>query len=250
EQRVLNCESSREFITAMTYLRGAQDMRLSEPVARQVAMGVAAGCTGAAGRFIGVTDLLKKAGLDSASAMDIGQQAANQSEEAAAAFQSVFKQAFLKSYLDLDLADALRLARQLSLDFAGDASTARDDFTAIVGFCLRPRQLNLPKPACAKLASRIAGYSSRTDEDGDSVAEPFIAAVDFLTDAKDPNLTTGDAMKIAEELVAVSPYAVDNFQQAYAYAVAPSGLKLERSEAVRFAKQIAGHSARNLEVHH
>jgi len=244
EKPVIDCEAAQEFMTTMTYLRSAKDMNLAEPLMRTVALGVASGCTGAAGRFIAVTELLKKSGLDSASAIDIGTQAAQRSDEAAEAFRDIFKQAFLKSYLDLDLADALRLARKLSLDYAGKPQVARGDFAGMVHFCQEPRHLNLPKPACAKLAARIAAYGEGSDDD--AIAEPFISAFDFLIGGDGPHLTTGDAMKIAEELVAVSPFAVDNFQQAFTYAVAPSGLKMERGEAVRFAQQVAKRSTGSL----
>ena len=246
EKPVTDCESAQEFKTTMTYLRAAKEMKLAEPVMRTVALGVASGCTGAAGRFIAVTELLKKSGLDSASAIEIGGQAAQRSDGAAEAFSSIFKQAFLKSNLDLDIADALRLARKLSLDYTGSPATAQDDFAGIVHFCQEPRHLNLPKPACAKLAARIAAYGEGAEHSAN--AEAFITAFDFLTEDDGPHLTTADAIIIAEALVAVSPFAVDNFQQAFAYAVAPSGLKMERGEAVLFSQQVAKHSTGTLKV--
>ncbi|MCM2279207.1 MAG: hypothetical protein NDJ89_14115 [Oligoflexia bacterium] len=234
-----DCSSAKEYITAHEYLRQEKDLQVPEADARKLALHIAAGCTGSANRFIRVSRLLIGSGLSSSDALKLGQDFAARSEAETETFLTVFKRAFLKEQLDLDIGASVRLAKSLTLEFEGDQAAVKNDFETVLDFCTRTDSLNLPRPQCGVFAAEIARAGQ---EWGGSVARPFLDAMQFLRANPGPNLSSGDALKLARELVKHGPLAPANFTQGYRYASAESGLNLARNEAVAFARELASKS--------
>lgn len=228
-----SCTTTREFITTLEYLRDQKDFKLRDGDARAIASKVAQACTGAAERFIQVTDVLAKSGLSADDSVRAGLEFSSRSKADVAAFLTVFKEAFLSEHLDLDLRSALQLSRSLTTGFDGDVTAVSDDFRSLVDFCVGEK-LGLPRPECAEFAARNA----RKGEPTGGIARPFIRIYDFLVSRDGPRLTTAQALKTAEQLIAAGPAAADNFIVGYRYAASRTGLQLSSSDAIEFARDL------------
>lgn len=230
------CPASREYITALEFLRSSQSLKLPEPEARKLAEEISKGCAGAAERFVRVSGLLGRAGLSGREATEIGKRFAIGTAAEVDTFVTVFKRAFAEEYLDLELGDALRMALSLAKEFAGDQPQVRADFEKLLAFCTEEKYLGLPKPQCGAFASRIA---AKGEPWNGGVAGPFIRGFEYFTSSRGPSLASGEALKVSEALLAAGPGAFENFSQAYGYATTESGLGLGREDAIKFARQLA-----------
>ncbi|MGE4232247.1 MAG: hypothetical protein AB7F43_02860 [Bacteriovoracia bacterium] len=231
------CDTTKEYITALEFLRVEKNFAIAEPEARKLALEVSKGCSGSAERFIRIVKLLVKAEVGSKDAIQAGLKFAGKTEIEADAFVSIFKTSFVADSLDLDLATSIDLAHSLSSGFDGDHKVALKDFYHLVGFCLDYEGIDLPRPACAKMAARIA---RTTKVHKQSVYHSFKEAYMFMsTSGKGPHMDNGQATRKAEELVAIAPRAVDNYIVAYRYAVAEKGLGMSVPDALSFADKMA-----------
>lgn len=231
---IVACDAYREYVTVYNYLLDKKAIAFTKDQASRTAFQVARGCDGAAGRFIRVFDLLINAKLTLQQSSEIAQEVAQSGDDSAENFAEVFKAAFLEKNLDLSLQDALDLARELS--FKG--RWIRQDYVKIVGYCLAAQGLALSKPQCATLARdfAVSGDASRER----SVADALVEMMDFLRADKDgPKLTSAEALKMTQEVLAVGPEAVRNFIPGYKFAVDKNQLALDRSKAVDFARKLA-----------
>ena len=84
------CSSSREYITALEYLRDKKEYSLGEEDARRLAEKISSGCTGAAKRFIRVSSLLVKAELATKDAVETGAEFALKTDVEADTFIDIF----------------------------------------------------------------------------------------------------------------------------------------------------------------
>lgn len=231
------CTPAREFIATMNFLRDRPAFGLKDDKSKEVALAVAAGCRGAAKRFIQTTDILIQAGIPSAAAIETAVLIGKGEEDQGDAFLAVFKSAFLPRGLDMKAEEALAIANALSIEFRGSRKKAVRDFELLVEFCIESSSIDLPKPKCGEIASKIASKGQNND---DGVAKPFIRTIEFLTSSSDgPQLVLYQAITIAESLALNSPNALDNYVQAYKWVTSKAGMSLERKDAVELAKTIA-----------
>jgi hypothetical protein len=229
-----SCTTTREFITTLEYLRDQRDFKIRDDEERKIASKVARGCTGAAERFIQVTDVLSASGLSADDSVRTGLQFASRTKTEVAAFITVFKEAFLAEHLDLDMRSALELSRSLSSGFDGDVTAVSKDFQTLVDFCLGER-IGLPRPACAEFA---AATTRKGQQWNGGIARPFIRIYEFLTSTDGPHLTTGQALKVAGGLIVAGPDSADNFIVGYKYAASRNGLRLSSIDAIEFARDL------------
>jgi hypothetical protein len=230
-----SCASAREFITTHEYLRSSKDWRLTPDQARELAAEVARGCTGAAGRFVRVSETLLRAGLGIQDAARYAKQAAQLDGAAAQAFLTIFRLGFQREHLDLDLRTSLDLASSLSLQLEGDSEQAARDFAAITAFCAGESQLDLPKSECARVAARSARSGLKFEQ---SMGKPFERMVEFVRSSNGPGLPIRPAIELTQSVLDQGPQAVENFRQAYLYAADESGLALPRDKALAFARRM------------
>lgn len=231
------CTIAQEYITTLEFLRDRRELEVPEKEAREMAEKVAAGCTGSAKRFIRVAQVVSKAGLSAHDAVKTGLEFVTRTDREAETFITVFQKSFLKEYLDLDLRAAMRMAHALSTQFEGDQLAVRGDFERLVEYCVGATNLDLPRPECGAWAARIARQGDRFSG---GVAEPYLAIFEFARSGEPgPGLTTGNALKLAEELVAFGPGVDQNFIRGYRYAASPSGLALTQNDALAFARRMA-----------
>ncbi len=239
------CQSSKEFITTLEFLRDDPEFAVAPYNSTTVAEEVSSGCTDAAQRFISSYRLLRKAGVNISEAMTLSKSLAQRDNETFEVFSEIFMSLFSANGLDLDLSQSLKVARSLSIDFDGPAQDAFSDFQTIIKFCTSDKTLDLPTPLCAQLAQRIAAEGAHT---GQKVAYHFIFAFNYLTAKGGADLPTSEALKLSEEIVRYHPAALSNFIPAYLYAISETGLGLDKKSALRFATKMASQSRKPTHV--
>ena len=230
------CQTTREFITVLEFLRSDSDFKPPEAEARDLALKVAEGCSGSARRFIRVAKALSSAGSTRKDATRIALKFSTGSDAETDAFSSVFRKSIAEDSLDLDLDSALKIALSLSKGFSGNLTKVRDDYEKLVDYCSNSTNLGLPRAQCGSFAARIVSASEKWE---DGVALPFITSFEYLKSEKGPALIMADALRLAEDLSKQGPSAHENFAQAYQYALSSSGLGLTRDEAIKFARKIS-----------
>lgn len=230
------CTSTREYVTALEFLRGHAEFSLNDAQAQDVAEKIAKGCTGAADRFARVAGMLLKANVGSKDSVRVGMEFALKTDAQAQGFVTVFRYSYLQSYLDMDPFSALQLAHSVTANYTGDVDQARSDFVRIVQFCMDRDGLDLPRPQCGAMAARIAQMGSDFEK---GIAQEFIEFYRFAVSSSGPSLTAGDALRLAQQTVEKGPTAPANFKDAYRYGVSNSGLKLTQSDALKFAQKMA-----------
>jgi hypothetical protein len=235
------CLSTREFITTLEFLRDHKEFSLDESKLRELAHKVSQGCTGASKRFIQITNVLVKAGIPTKAALEAALTMATSTDEATAAFISIFKGAFLESMLDMDTKSALEIAMDLSHSFSGNRKHVQDNFNQLAEFCVSKKSLDLPVQQCGKMAARVIKSAENFDF---KISRDFIALFEYLTGKPSTNLPTYQALEIAEYAVKFGPEAKDNFIKAYEYALAKKGFDVAAKDAIEFGKTMASRSVK------
>ncbi len=235
------CLATREFVTTLEYLREHREFSLSETNAQALSHKISSGCTGASKRFIKVTNTLVKAGVPTQRSMEIATRFSDGSDEASTAFLMIFTGAYVENLLDLDVSQALTIALELSEAGSADAKLLEKNFNTLVEFCVAKKSLDLPLVQCAQLGARVMKNGAAL---GFPVARDFIEVYRFLTEDKKVNLTSGEALKVAEEVTKHGPEATKNFIAAFEYAVSKKGLDRNVKEAVEFGTTMALRSVR------
>jgi hypothetical protein len=234
-----SCTATREYVTTLEYLRDRKELAIPEADARKVAQETAKGCSGAARRMIRVSSMLSKAGFGSKDSLENGLAFAKSTDEATDTFVTIFQRAFLPEHLDLDLQASLSMAQSLTRGFEGDTVAVRKDFEKLVDFCASSKNLDLPKPQCGVFAARVAKLGQ---EWKGGIYPGFVKVFDFARSEKGVQVPTGQALKIAEKIVAAGPDSPENFISAYRYAVSKRGLGMNEKAALDFATEMGAAS--------
>jgi hypothetical protein len=231
-----DCTSAKEFITTYRFLQETRSTALSPADAQRLSLKVAEGCDGAAARFIKTFTLLQKAGIVHGDAINQASDMASKDAITAKTFDGVFTRCFAGDGLDLDLATAVRLARQIAFDYDGNKTFAEADFVELVKYLSSPAGGTMAHQASAQLAARLL---TAADIHKKAVAQDFAKSVDYLTSSAGPNLTRPDALQLAEKLLFIGPAARDNFREAYQFAQSAKGMNKERPTAIKLALDVA-----------
>ena len=238
-EKIQNCHSTKEYITTFRYLEGKKIFSLKKNDIMKVADTVSKGCSGAAKRFIEITDLLVKAEVETSESIKIAMEFSAKNDQTVNTFITIFKETFLKEYLDLDVVSAISFSKKLSLEKEGDPTMIKNDFQKIVKFCLDQKNLDLSGPKCSDLASKIALSGTKFNIE---MAPIFLEHFDFLTDKDGVNLSTYKALEISLKLIGGGPLSAENFKDAYKFAISKSGLDLGKEAAINYAEIMAQRS--------
>lgn len=235
---ILDCQSTREFITTYRYLEKEQDhLGMSEKEIQRVADNVSAGCTGAASRFVRSFEMLSQVEIGSRTALRVALALSKREDARADAFIEVFKRAYLREFMDLDLTTSLKIAESLSVEFLGKPEQALADFVTLSEWCGQDKGLNLPLPICAQLAARVSKKGEKFEQ---GLADSFKEVFHFL---KQHEATKGiglkQALQLSESVATTSPQAVANFKEALVFGLSQKGLELPADRALRFAEVLA-----------
>ena len=235
-EKFKNCHSSKEYITTFRYLEEKKAFLLKKNDMMKVADVVSKGCSGAAKRFIEVTDLLVKAEVQTSESIKIGMEFSAKNDQTLSTFVTIFKETFLKEYLDLNIVSAIDFSKKLSLLEDGDPKMIKNDFQKVVKFCLDQKSLDLSGPKCSDLASRVALSGTKFNVE---MAPVFLEHFDFLTAKEGVNLSTYKALEISLKLIVGGLLSAENFKDAYRFGISKSGLDLGKEAAINYAELMA-----------
>jgi hypothetical protein len=233
------CESAREFIVTLEYLRNKTDLAGSGDNAIQIAKKVSRGCTGSALRFINTANLLTKAELDNRSVIETSIEMAQRDEATASAFFDIFQRTFQSSALDLDLYASLRVAKRLTTEFSGDTAYVANDYSKIVEFCLNSEGMALSKPKCAGIGAQFSAYGEKHKA---AVFDQFQGLYKFLSANSDQQLTLDAKLDVMAKVLSVNSLASTNFMKSYEYAMSEKGLNGVHKDALELALTLSGYS--------
>lgn len=233
------CQSSKEYITVFRYLETQKTFSLKKDEIMKIADIASKGCNRSAKRFIEINELLMKAGLETSDALKIAMKFTNRSDLSTDTFATIFKETFLKEYLDLDLKSSVDFSLKLALETDGDPVMIKNDFEKIVKFCLDQKGLDLSGPKCSDLAAKVAmtGIKLKTE-----MATVFRENYDFLINKNGADIATYKALEISLKLINAGPLSATNFKDAYKFAISKTGLDLGKLEALNYAELMASRS--------
>ncbi len=233
------CESTKEYITVFRYLEAQKTFALKKDDMMRIADNASKGCSGAAKRFIDINELLIKSAVETGDAMKIAMKFTDKSDLMADVFITVFKETFLKEYLDLDLKDSIEFALNLALETEGDPKMIKSDFQKIVDFCMKQSGLDLNGTKCSDMAKKVVLSGTKFQLE---MSSTFLGHYDFLTDKSGADLPTYKALELSLKLIGSGPMSVNNFKDAFKFASSKSGLDLGKSEAINYAELMATRS--------
>lgn len=240
EKQLQYCDSAKEYITALEFLRKqAGDQASSvEPKNREIASHVAQYCDGAARRFIHVFRLFAKLNLGAVNALPYAKKAAQVEDDRVRLFIDVLKGLYLKSGLDLSLQESLSIAELYLAPTKLPAKKMAKEFSRMNDFCRSEKGLSRNRVSCARITHEIL---SVMEDQKQSISKAFIQNYKYLRSDK-LFLASFDAIKLSRELVAFGPMAIQTYHRALKYALDEKGLNLQKQEALDFALGMAKNS--------
>ena len=230
------CDSHREFVTTLEYMRKQDFYEMGEQHSRQIAKQVAKGCTGAAGRYVRVYELLKKVEAGARTTISPAVELSQKSDSHVTTFMDVFRNAYGEKALDLDMNNSLKIARSLSVDYSGKPEKAKQDYDKLVKFCLDDKKVGGSIPLCAELALEVAKSGENFKA---PVADAFIETYEYLRNTKDLNLQISGALDIDKNVVSIHPEASNNYVASLKYSLSKSGLSMPVKSSLSFAFEMA-----------
>ncbi len=208
------CSSSKEFITTYNFLKTKNELRLDDKDIHSLSLKVSAGCNNSAKRFLRVFETLSKAEVDSKSSLDYALKYSLLSDASTEAFLAIFKESFLKDFLDLDIKTSLALADKIVPTDEKDIKTTKEDFQNIVKFCNKSSGMELNGKKCSQLAVSIINSSIKYKSSAYTVFEKSFT---FLTQQKTVNMPSYKALDLAKQITQYGPKSFENFKEAYLF---------------------------------
>lgn len=245
-QRVF-CDSSREYITTLEFLRkqAGSDYSNFEKQNQALAEYVSSYCSGSAYRFIKVVRLFQRMELGINNAMPVAKEAVKVEDDRVDLFVYVFKRLYLKSGLDLNPNQSIRVAKSFLRPNKVPAKKIKKEFKKLSSFCMSEKGLARNKYYCAEfimeLMSSLEGKETK-------VADSFIDTYEELTSNKALSFSSYDALVLTRSLVKHGPNAINNFYLGLRYAMSDKGLSYSRGKAVEFGKKMASRSVMETEL--
>lgn len=246
KQRVF-CDSSREYITTLEFLRkeAGADYHSFEKQNRELAEHVSSFCSGAAYRFIKVVRLFQRMELGINNAMKVAKEAVRVEDDRVDLFILVFKRLYLKSGMDLNPGQSIEIAKSFLKPTDVPAKKIKEEFLTLAKFCESDIGLARSRYTCAVM---IRDLMNSLEGKETKIADSFIDTYEELTSNKNLNFSSYNAIQLTKSLVKHGPNAIDNFHIALKYAMSKKGLSYQRNQAVDFAKKMASRSVMETEL--
>lgn len=247
EKQRIYCDSSREFIVSLEFLRDRAGKAAGERevVNRKLAEYVSSYCSGAAYRFIKVVRLFEKLNLGVNNAIEVGKKAVKVEDSRVDLFVAVFKRLYLKGGFDLNPNQAMLLSKEFLKPSKVNPKVSYREFDKLSDFCESEKGLAQNRFQCASLVRDLV---MSLEDSKNRIADSFINTYELLTEDGDLGFTAKDAVVLSRDLIKHGPNAIENFRVALEYALKDKGLNLNRKQAVDFAKKMASRSVMETEL--
>lgn len=197
---------------------------------------VTKGCVGAFSRFKKVALLLQKSGVDLRASLESALEFSKLADTQTDSFVEIFKKIFLVQYFNFDFESSFKVSLEFSKQNPKTALVMRDDFLALVSFCMQEKGLGLPIKSCAQTAIQVVRTNKNSDR---SIFDDWKNCYDFLRKDARLGLAVKTALDENQEILKGGPGACENFKKTFEYATHPKGLALDPRAALDIAKTIA-----------
>lgn len=242
---VIHCDSADEFKNSIEILKKEDGLNLNDRQIIQESLLISKGCNHASVRFYKVFKLLKYSGVDLKSSFGIAVQFTTKDDQLTKNFLEIFKKIYLENYLNMDFTTALKYSLALSENYQGNSDILREDFTQLVRFCTKDKEMALSLRFCAEMALELIPYSSFYPQ---GEFADFKKIYSFLRTHKQLGLSIKEALKIVPRVLSQGPKAPDNFIKTIELALTGEALKLSPQQAVNLALSVSNQSMQRKEL--
>ncbi|MEK6628722.1 MAG: hypothetical protein AABY53_08850 [Bdellovibrionota bacterium] len=229
------CESSKEFITTIEYLRNQKAFTLPDSEIFKVAMSISENCNGSSRRFQKMLNTLVATGVDHNHALKFSLQYSKEDNESVDVFLSLFQGLVLEKKFNLPFYEAFETAKFFAENTRGNKYELKKDFLGFLDFCFDdPNGTMLPLDQCRKLSFK---YLDLQKNFPNGVFKEFKTLFTFLRDQKETGLPIAGALSLTQEVLLSGPGAQKNFIDSYKYGL--HSLNMKPSQALSLSLKMA-----------
>lgn len=230
------CESTKEFISSVEYLRAQKFLTLPDNEILKTALLVSENCNGAAYRFSRILSTLVASGVDHEHARHFAVTYSREDNESADAFISLFQGLVLEKKFNLPFYQAFETAKFFAESAKGNKTELKKDFLGFLGFCFEDANgILLSLEQCRSLSF---SYLKLHAEYPKGVFPEFKILYNFLRNEKETGLSISNALAITQTILHNGPGAQKNFIDSYRYGL--NKLNMKPAQSLALAYKLAG----------
>lgn len=232
------CESTKEFVSTLEYLRKQKNFSLPESEIFKTALKVSENCNGASLRFQKMLDVLVSTGVDHSHALKFSVQYSQEDTASVEAFLSLFQGLVLEKKFNLPYYDAYQTAKYFAESAKGNKTELKKDFLGFLSFCFEdPNGTMLSLDQCRNLSIK---YLELHKHYPNGVFKEFKSLFTFLRDQKHTGLPIAQALTLTHEVLLNGPGSQKNFMDSYNYGL--QKLNLSAEQALSLSMKLASYS--------
>lgn len=233
--KAASCESTKEFISSLEYLRRQKNFTLPESENFKAALAVSKNCTGASARFQKMLNTLVSTGVDHDHALKFSIQYSQEDNESVEAFLSLYEGLVLEKKFNLPFYQAFETAKFFAESTKGNKAELKKDFIGFLSFCFEDLDGTLLSlDQCRKLSFQYLNLHKYYPQ---GVFKDFKNLFVFLRDKRETGLPISTALSITHEVLLNGPGAQKNFIDSYQYGL--NQLSLKPSQALALSLKLA-----------
>lgn len=230
------CESTKEFISSVEYLRTQKFLILPDNEILKTALLVSENCNGAAYRFGRILSTLVASGVDHEHARHFAVTYSREDNESVEAFISLFQGLVLEKKFNLPFYQAFETAKFFAESAKGNKAELKKDFLGFLGFCFEDMNgILLSLEQCRSLSF---SYLKLHTDYPKGVFPEFKILYNFLRNEKETGLSISNALAITQTILHNGPGAQKNFIDSYRYGL--NKLNMKPVQSLALAYKLAG----------
>ena len=230
------CESTKEFISSVEYLRKQKLLTLPDNEILKTALLVSENCNGSANRFSRILSTLVASGVDHEHARHFAVTYSREDDESVEAFISLFQGLVLESKFNLPFYQAFETAKFFAESAKGNKAELKKDFLGFLGFCFEDTNgIQLSLEQCRSLSFK---YLKLHADYPKGVFPEFKILYTFLRNEKETGLSISNALAITQTVLHNGPGAQKNFMDSYRYGL--NKLNMKPAQSLALAYKLAG----------
>lgn len=228
--RAAECESTKEFVSTVDYLRKQKNFTLPDNEILKTALLVSENCNGASRKFQKMLSTLVSAGVDHEHARHFAISYSEEDSESVEAFLSLFQGLVLEKKFNLPFYQAFETAKFFAESSKGNKAMLKKDFLGFISFCFEDSNgIQLSLDQCRSLSLKYLKLHSLFPR---GVFQDFKSLFVFLRDQKETGLPIASALSITQTVLQNGPGSQKNFIDSYKYSLYQLNMKPSQSLAL------------------
>ena len=224
------CESTKEFVSTVSYLRKQKNFTLPDNEILKTALLVSENCNGASKRFQQMLSTLVSAGVDHEHARHFAVNYSEEDSESVDAFLSLFQGLVLEKKFNLPFYQAFETAKFFAESSKGNKAMLKKDFLGFLAFCFEDSNgIMLSLDHCRSLSLKYLKLHAVFPK---GVFQDFKSLFVFLRDQKETGLPIASALSITQTVLQNGPGSQRNFIDSYKYGLYQLNMKPSQSLAL------------------